>query len=140
MLKLTFKNIAEFNDFIEKKSLEECWNWKGSVSKSHGYITPTFFIRDRNYSARKLAYYLFHNEFPDGRNLYPICNNYLCVNPYHLKIGKNPKKSRGKLDWEKVRNIREQYKSGKTVKELGKEYHISYVAIWRICNNKAWKE
>ena len=48
---------------------------------------------------------------------------------------KNPS---AKLDWEKVKEIREKHKNGNKIIPLSEEYGVSIYTIGRIINNENW--
>lgn len=68
---------------VDKRSHNECWNWKGSRLKSgHGQ-----FKFDQGTRAHRFAWQLFFGPIPEGKMILHKCNNPGCVNPYHLYPG-----------------------------------------------------
>ena len=45
-----------------------------------------------------------------------------------------------KLNWEIVKDIREQYSHGVTMKELAEKHNIKKPAIWKVVHNYSWVE
>lgn len=73
--------------FAEKYSVNEetsCWDWKGSVSRGYGYIGAG---SRTNIAAHKFSYLHHVGHIPSGMLVLHKCNNSLCVNPAHLKLG-----------------------------------------------------
>jgi DNA invertase Pin-like site-specific DNA recombinase len=53
----------------------------------------------------------------------------------------NPKKNYGnKLNLEKARDIRKKHSDGLAIKELAREYHVTFSTISRIVQNLTYKE
>jgi hypothetical protein len=70
---------------VDRRGPDECWPWK--LCSKNGY--GRFAIDRREEYAHRFAYFLENGSMPSGR-LSPImhtCNNKLCCNPSHLKIG-----------------------------------------------------
>ena len=71
----------------EKYSINKengCWDWIGSVSRGYGYIGKD---AKTNIAAHKFSYLHHVGPVPSGMLVLHRCNNSLCVNPAHLKLG-----------------------------------------------------
>lgn len=60
-----------------------CWNWRGSTAKGYGQIKA----EGRVMRAHRLAFELVKGEVPEGLFVLHSCDNPLCCNPKHLRVG-----------------------------------------------------
>lgn len=133
-----------------------CWEWIGSLMVRGGYGQ----LNDRKklLKAHRLSYELYKGEIPKGLFICHKCNNSKCVNPEHLYAGtpqdnindkieagtqfkippmRGEESPNAKLNWEKVRMIRESTESGVS---LAKKFNVSKTNITSIRKGKTWKE
>lgn len=137
-----------------------CWIWNGTrgpLSKRQlGY--GIFKSSNKTCQAHRYSYELFLGDIPEGMIVMHKCDNPLCVNPDHLKLGtqrdnimdcvhkgRNSRGSRApnaKLTEEQVREIKKRYKPYCRIDggaALEKEYGVSNQVIIDIINGKRWK-
>lgn len=63
---------------------DSCWLWTGAKLKT-GY--GSIRIKKKAERAHRIAYQLAVGEIPAGGLILHSCDNKLCVNPSHLKVG-----------------------------------------------------
>ncbi|EGK88108.1 hypothetical protein D0A34_25250 [Microcoleus vaginatus PCC 9802] len=96
-------------------------------------------------------------EVPTSIDAGHTCDNPSCINPEHLwggtrtqnlldaskkrrTQGKSHPLSNAKLDWEKVREIRQKLAAGERVKDVAQEYSVGCKTIHDIKYHVTWKE
>lgn len=76
---------ARFWAKVDKRSPDECWEWRGCRVKGYGTVTRG----TRNFRAHRIAYELHKGNIPEGFVLDHLCRNRGCVNPSHLEAVTN---------------------------------------------------
>jgi hypothetical protein len=77
---------ARLKDIIEKrieKQSSGCWNWKGAMRAGYGCVK----VKGKIISAHRYFYSMFKGDIPDSMLILHNCDNKLCVNPDHLRLG-----------------------------------------------------
>src|SRR5262245_25727439 len=118
--------MERFWNKVDKKSDNECWEWKSARTK-RGYGKWTF--ENKTMNAHRFAYQLIHSPQPSNLYVCHKCDNPPCCNPSHLFLGtplenirdmiskdrrvigkhvgkKGPANPSAKLTWQQVREIR----------------------------------
>lgn len=85
---------------VDKKGLDDCWNWLGGL-QSKGYGAFRIDWR-RQGSAHKIAWEFINGAVPTGSLVLHKCDNKLCVNPNHLYIGSQKDNMRDRAERQPV--------------------------------------
>lgn len=80
------ERIEAFAAKVDKRSHDECWEWKAS-KKGHMRYGQFKAGNGRSTMAHRYAWEAFFGPVPDGMLVLHKCNNPSCVNPYHLYLG-----------------------------------------------------
>jgi hypothetical protein len=75
---IRYKSIRRYT--IDAKT--GCWNWYASTTE-HPYAKFTIF--KKTYLAHRYFYEFYFGKIPNGQQIDHVCNNKICVNPYHLR-------------------------------------------------------
>jgi hypothetical protein len=138
--------IERFEEKVDKKGDDECWLWNACKSKD-GY--GQFWRNGKMIYAHRIALELhLQREITAGLlvcHAAGICHNRACVNPRHLRedtwsanmLDKHVDGTMiiAKLTAEQVLQIRA---SGKSQRELGREYGVHQSTISEIILRKIW--
>lgn len=78
---LTQAQIERFQSLVLVLDNESCWNWLGPLLKG----VPYFNYNGRKAYSHLIAYRLHWGKWPPD-NVSRLCENILCLNPYHLFV------------------------------------------------------
>ena len=76
--------VERFFDYTFPEPNSGCWIWVGGIS-SRGY--GGFWLNPKTVRSHRFAYEAFVEEIPKDKIILHKCDNKLCCNPDHLKIG-----------------------------------------------------
>lgn len=145
---------TRFWDKVDKTESDTCWNWKsGTQSKGYG----SFGIGNgKTDLAHRVAFELENGESPGGLCVMHSCDNRLCCNPNHLKLGtiadnnrdmvekgrqaSGLNNGRSKLTLNNVVSMRSDYRAKlKNIKDLSEEYDVHYNTARNAIHGTTWK-
>lgn len=147
--------INRFWQYVDKKSENECWEWKASLMIRGNY--GQFRHNNKTLKSHRISYELSFGQIPNGKMICHKCGNSKCCNPNHLYAGTakenwhdaiNHKTAHNlppihpenvhcaKINYEIANEIRNSNESGVV---LGKKYNITKSMVSRIRRNLAWK-
>lgn len=135
-----------FWGYVEKTS-EGCWHWRGNQSRKYG----RFKIGREGFAAHRVAYFIASGEDPGSNYVTHDCDNKLCVNPAHLRLGDARSNVREAIDRglgkyfspilteSQVHEIRSLSGNGWGYKRLAARFQVTRSAIREIVKRKTWK-
>ena len=136
-----------------KRMPNGCLEWQKARDRTgYGVIT----IGSKSCLTHRIAWCLWHGDIPEGLIVMHTCDNRICVDIHHLRLGtqadnmrdrdskgRQPKgESQGsaKLTEADVRDIRRIYATGDySQRKIAKAYCVGHPAIHSIVNRKTWK-
>lgn len=113
-----------------------CWNWLTNLDdKGYGKIT----INNRRTRAHIYYYEQKYGEVPEGLELDHLCRNKRCCNPDHLEavtgIVNVRRGNNTKYPQELIEHIREEFKRGKSYRDIAYENQMKYFTVWKYIND-----
>ena len=134
-----------------------CWEYQGCCqSKGYGFINTSIGSNKCSYTLHRLSYYYHNNIDPCSLVVRHDCDNRVCINPAHLRLGtaadnnrdcmergrtqKGEKHYLSKLTNECVINIKRRLHEGnETQAEIAKDFGVSPPTINSIRIGRNWK-
>lgn len=81
---LIYKRKDPFERFMQKvNKTARCWEWTAAKGRG-GY--PIFSVGRKAVRAHRWSYEQFKGAIPPEMTVDHMCNNILCVNPFHLQL------------------------------------------------------
>lgn len=154
-------DIKRFWKFVDRKSENECWMWKGALKVGWGGYGK-FGIMATIVGAHISSWEIHHKKsVPKGMTVCHSCDTPACVNPHHLWIGttrdnlidmwkkgrarpsglnaKGSRNSQSLLSETQVLEIKRLIREGqKSLTDIGKLYGASVQTISQIKRGIAW--
>jgi hypothetical protein len=146
--------INRFWKYVDKKSDNECWEWKGSLMKRGNYGQLRY--KFKTLKSHRISFEIHYGKIEVGKHICHKCGNSKCCNPNHLYEGTpkenwhdaikhntahklpriDPEKVHcAKLNFEIANEIRKSNEKGVII---ARKFNISPTMISRIRKNLAW--
>jgi hypothetical protein len=142
-----------FWEKVNRKSKNECWEWRGSkLNSGYGKMRDS---NKRQRPATHISWFIHHRKWPT-KLMCHTCDNPKCVNPHHLFEGnykdnsidcvgkdrhtRGSRQSFAILTEKDVEEIKKEYtgEHGDCTR-LGKKYNVTYSTISKIMRGLQWK-
>lgn len=152
--------IPRFNAKVKRGAHpDDCWIWTGGSMRDVNGGRRACFRMDRCKNAARAAYALFNGDVGPGRLVLHSCDNGMCVNPRHLRLGcyaentddmirrgrSGLSRAKGsghvcaKLTEADIPGIRAMLAAGHSWYVIGPMYGVSHMAIYQIARGLSWK-
>ena len=144
--KLTSRQLAKFVSYTDRDS-SGCWLWNRSVKNGYGQYLQRY--------AHRWIWEFLHGPIPNGLFILHSCDNKICCNPDHLRLGtqadnmhdaairgRTAAKERAgnsKLTGAQVDLIRRLRVEGMTQVQLARMFQVSQGTVWQVVNEVTWK-
>jgi len=153
-MKISEKTKRLFWAKVTVRDADECWLWGNSTMNS-GYGNFWSPSHGRPVGARQMSFMIEVGAIPEGLCVLHNCDNKLCCNPAHLRLGtkkentadmfkrgRNPdlkgEKNHSKLTDEKVMDLRRRWADGESQYSLGRAFGINPSTAYRIASGQRW--
>lgn len=123
-----------------------CTEWLGWKNNSGYGMIKSSSRPYKHLLAHRVSYELHHGDIPEGMDVMHTCDNKVCVNPEHLRVGtrkenmedmvaKNRQKTSKltEVDFERIQDMRTH---GLTMREIAKQFGVSRPLISLILSGK----
>jgi hypothetical protein len=122
---------------VEIGASEACWESSCATDKDgYGRIR----IGRKSYRAPRLAWLALVGPIPDGYLVLHTCDNRLCCNPVHLRLGtqadnirecsERGRHAKRKMYCEQVNAAREMRRHGATLRQIGRELGVDHKTVF----------
>ena len=136
--------------FRTEKQENGCLDFTGVIHKGYGSIRYKYeYIK-----SHRAIWAHHHGKIPDGLIIRHKCDNSICCNIDHLRLGthkdnskdmtdrnrqaKGSKNGSSKLTEQDIEPIRLLISNGHTLKSIGDRYGVSHSTIWLLKAGKMW--
>lgn len=151
---MTRRFTRSFRERFEEKCVPEpnsgCWLWIASIKgEGYGQIGTGVGDSKRPVLAHRAAWTIYVGPIPPGMFVLHRCDQRLCVNPDHLRLGTHVDnmldmvakgRSSGKMTIEQVREIRRLADAGEAKRSIARRFGLNRGTVANIVTRKFYRE
>ncbi len=126
---------------VDARRSGDCWLY-GRAKFKTGY--GQFRFEGKTLSAHRASYILYKGKIPSNKCVLHICDNKLCINPNHLRVGTQ---SENIIDWHKRRcdtqkPVKKHCKVGHSMtgKNVALYRRTGFIRECRKCQRAKWRK
>lgn len=137
---------------VDIGTVDECWPWTHQPSIGDNG-RARIYVAGKTVSAYRYAYEIYHGAIPSGMDICHACDNPICCNPYHLRLGSHAEnmnemaakgrhrqgKRRERIDEQVLADIRNRANTGESYGSIARIHDIHVSTVSRIVNGERRK-
>lgn len=108
----------------------QCLVWTGPFVQNYKVRYGTLMLDEKHWLAHRLMYFLTYGPIPEGKVVMHTCDNGLCIDPSHLKLGTQTENMRDAADKQRFPGQR------RTHCPKGHEYSAANTLYWTRKNGR----
>ena len=149
--------VQSLKKALEKKQIKQdgCWDWTGFRDKDgYGRVSSSYAKELHAQTSHRASWIVNFGEIPKGKIVRHKCDNRICTNPEHLKLGTlkensqdmvkakrhafGTKNGNSKLDEDDIKFIRKMLDRNKNQALIAELFDIHKDTVFKIKSGRSW--